>query len=192
MRNRMLSSLALLAGVSGLFGAGAAAQETSRAPIRVAVDLVQLNVAVTDRKGHYVTGLRPQDFVVTEDGIREEIAMFGEGNESASVLTGVASQAGTAPGPGSSDTAKDDARQHVTASELSRLVSGANVFVLFDPSNYMYRGFVFAQDAIFCSLFGERRQSGFLFLQPGLFPRIRPDVRSFAGTACRADDCGWG
>ena len=27
-------------------------------------------------------------------------------------------------------------------------VAGANVFVLFDTSNYMYRGFVFAQDAI--------------------------------------------
>ena len=27
-------------------------------------------------------------------------------------------------------------------------MSGANVFVLFDTSNYMYRGFVFAQDAI--------------------------------------------
>jgi VWFA-related protein len=28
------------------------------------------------------------------------------------------------------------------------LVAGANVFILFDTSNYMYRGFVFAQDAI--------------------------------------------
>ncbi len=27
-------------------------------------------------------------------------------------------------------------------------IAGANVFVLFDTSNYMYRGFVFAQDAI--------------------------------------------
>ncbi len=27
-------------------------------------------------------------------------------------------------------------------------VPGANVFILFDTSNYMYRGFVFAQDAI--------------------------------------------
>ncbi len=27
-------------------------------------------------------------------------------------------------------------------------LSGANVFILFDTSNYMYRGFVFAQDAI--------------------------------------------
>jgi len=42
---------------------------------------VQLNVAVTDSKGNYVTGLRPQDFVVAEDGIKEKIATFGEGNE---------------------------------------------------------------------------------------------------------------
>ena len=27
-------------------------------------------------------------------------------------------------------------------------MAGANVFILFDTSNYMYRGFVFAQDAI--------------------------------------------
>ena len=31
---------------------------------------------------------------------------------------------------------------------LASLVAGSNVFVLFDTSNYMYRGFVFAQDAI--------------------------------------------
>jgi VWFA-related protein len=31
---------------------------------------------------------------------------------------------------------------------LSSAITGANVFILFDTSNYMYRGFVFAQDAI--------------------------------------------
>jgi VWFA-related protein len=31
---------------------------------------------------------------------------------------------------------------------LGSLVAGANVFILFDTSKYMYRGFVFAQDAI--------------------------------------------
>src|SRR6185437_15086039 len=36
----------------------------------------------------------------------------------------------------------------VSASVLSSLVAGSNVFILFDTSNYMYRGFVFAQDAI--------------------------------------------
>ena len=31
---------------------------------------------------------------------------------------------------------------------MANLMNGANVFVLFDTSDYMYRGFVFAQDAI--------------------------------------------
>jgi hypothetical protein len=35
--------------------------------LRVNVVLVQLNVAVTDDKGNYVTGLRPEDFSITED-----------------------------------------------------------------------------------------------------------------------------
>ena len=35
-----------------------------------------------------------------------------------------------------------------SAQTLGSLVAGANVFILFDTSNYMYRGFVFAQDAI--------------------------------------------
>ena len=57
-----------------------AAQETEP-HIQVVVNLVQLNVAVTDGKGNYVTGLRPQDFAITEDGIHEKIATFAEGNE---------------------------------------------------------------------------------------------------------------
>ena len=56
------------------FATPAVAQENSPPRINVTVDLVQLNVAVTDNKGKYVTGLRPQDFVVTEDGIPESIA----------------------------------------------------------------------------------------------------------------------
>ena len=36
----------------------------------------------------------------------------------------------------------------VSPQTLASLVNGANVFVLFDTSDYMYRGFVFAQDAI--------------------------------------------
>src|SRR5438445_3182917 len=58
--------------------------------IRVVVDMVQLNVAVTDSKGNYVTGLRPQDFLVTEDGIKEKIATFGEGNEPTRRLLNIA------------------------------------------------------------------------------------------------------
>src|SRR5260221_12456086 len=49
--------------------------------LHVVVNLVQLNVAVTDNKGNYVTGLHPSDFVITEDRIPENIPTFEEGND---------------------------------------------------------------------------------------------------------------
>src|SRR5271170_4926344 len=58
------------------------AQE-SEPNIRVVVDMVQLNVAVTDNKGNYITGLHPSDFAVVEDGIPQKLATFGEGDEPA-------------------------------------------------------------------------------------------------------------
>ena len=146
MLKRFLVSFGYFVGLSVLSGAWAVAQEGGKPHISVAVDLVQLNVAVTDKKGNYITGLRPQDFAITEDGIPQEIATFGEGNESArSVLTATPS-GGKHPAP-APDQQRDSA-ERVSASELSSLVGGASVFVLFDSSNYMYRGFVFAQDAI--------------------------------------------
>src|SRR5438045_8438153 len=48
---------------------------------RVDVDLVQVNVAITDGHGNYLTGLRPSNFVVSEDGISEKISTLAEGNE---------------------------------------------------------------------------------------------------------------
>ena len=49
--------------------------------IHVVVNMVQLNVAVTDKNGNYITGLRPKDFTIVEDGIVEKAATFAEGNE---------------------------------------------------------------------------------------------------------------
>ena len=127
-------------------------QERVNSQIRVMVELVQLNVAVTDSKGEYVTGLQPSDFTVLEDGIAQKLATFAEGNEPTRKL-----REGSSSGGGVS-TAKaetedpanqpDDASAHVSASDLASMLTGANVFILFDTSNYMYRGFVFAQDAI--------------------------------------------
>src|SRR2546426_12784458 len=57
------------------------ATQESEPDIHVIVNMVQLNVAVTDNKGNYVTGLRPQDFAITEDAIAEKLATFGEGDE---------------------------------------------------------------------------------------------------------------
>jgi Ca-activated chloride channel homolog len=120
------------------------------AHIHVVVDMVQLNVAVTDSKGNYITGLRPQDFAVTEDGISEKIATFAEGNEPTRRVMDVA--ASGAPGPMQPGAKSFDSGQHGSAGDLPQtlnsMLAGANVFVLFDTSNYMYRGFVFAQDAI--------------------------------------------
>jgi Ca-activated chloride channel homolog len=125
----------------------AAAQE-AETKIRVEVNMVQLNVAVMDGKGNYVTGLRPSDFVVTEDGIPQKVATFGEGNEATRRVTADGPN-GDKPGDlrirpqnGAAESSSE------LGSELGSMMAGANVFILFDTSNYMYRGFVFAQDAI--------------------------------------------
>lgn len=135
----------------GLFfasGTGVVAQE-DQPNIHVIVDMVQLNVAVTDNKGNYITGFRPQDFVITEDGIPQKIATFAEGNEPARRLVDIPLPDGK-PGTPDPSPAREPGQAAATASPdtLGSLVAGANVFILFDTSNYMYRGFVFAQDAI--------------------------------------------
>lgn len=124
-------------------GSRTSAQDDSR--ITVNVVLVQLNVAVTDRKGNYVTGLKPEDFQITEDKLPEKIATFEEGNEPTTrlVLSGpdgkMVPQTVTEVGAADSTTG---------VRPSSPGTAGANVFILFDTSNYMYRGFVFAQDSI--------------------------------------------
>ena len=52
------------------------------------------------------------------------------------------------PAPNPSASGNVDAKTGVTSGSPQISSAGANVFILFDTSNYMYRGFVFAQDAI--------------------------------------------
>jgi Ca-activated chloride channel homolog len=123
------------------------AQDDSQLNIRVKVELVQLNVAVMDRKGNYVSGLQPSDFVVMEDGIPQKVATFGEGNEPTRSL--VEPPPGSVnPGSPQTSTSQVNGQFASDPSSLSSAMVGASVFILFDTSNYMYRGFVFAQDAI--------------------------------------------
>jgi VWFA-related protein len=154
----MLPKLLLTFGVGTsvvlLMGSGApqSAPPLGSSPIQVNVVLVQLNIAVTDRKGHYVSGLHPQDFAVYEDKIPENIAWFevgpsgapaGSAPQTAVAQSAPNAQAGpSGPQSGMSLTSQEGARQALEE------MPGANVFVLFDTSNYMYRNFVFAQDAI--------------------------------------------
>ena len=119
------------------------AQE-QRPTFRVKVDMVVLSFTVTDSKGKYINGLKPADFRVTEDGIAQKINTFGEGSRPPlQVLedgrTKALSVAETPAGT-EGDVKSEESR---TGSFV-----GTNVFVLFDTSNYMYRGFVYASDAI--------------------------------------------
>ncbi len=114
-----------------------------RPTFRIKVDMVVLSFTVTDSKGHYINNLKHTDFRVTEDGIAQKINTFGEGNKppvqvlddgSTRPLNQAVAVAGEVDGK---------------PSEIrSDSFVGTNVFVLFDTSNYMYKGFVYASDAI--------------------------------------------
>ncbi len=142
------------------FAVWIAAQDGNSNVIRVVVAMVQLNVAVTDNKGNYVTGLRPSDFVISEDGISQRLATFEEGNEGPQDVIDARKPPGSdAPKPaaarsGSAQNRPKDSphggAQTDSIEGIASAVTGSNVFILFDTSNYMFRdrGFVFAQDSI--------------------------------------------
>jgi Ca-activated chloride channel family protein len=151
-----LSALLLLAG-----GPQFPAQDEAT-HLRVTVNLVQLNVAVTDSKGNYISGLKPENFEITEDKIPQRISTFEEGNgpaihpgetneaQSSNEAAGAAQGSGTAASatPAASGGTEDTASSKISGAEMASAMAGANIFILFDTSNYMYRGFVYAQDAI--------------------------------------------
>src|SRR5213082_3144182 len=67
----------------------AAAQENSQQPkqtIHVSVDRVNVGVIVTDHSGHFVEGLRREDFRVFDNGIEQALTGFTSIEEPAQVL----------------------------------------------------------------------------------------------------------
>jgi Ca-activated chloride channel family protein len=52
------------------------AQGSTSGVFRSGVDLVALNVVVTDAQRKFVTGLRPEQFAVYEDGVQQEVSFF--------------------------------------------------------------------------------------------------------------------
>jgi VWFA-related protein len=112
--------VALLAQLSLIAGFVVQAQEQKDSLFHVNVDLVVLTFTATDSKGNHISGLKPEDLRVTEDGIPQTIVTFIEG--------------GKAPLRFSSNPADN--------------LAGTNVFILFDTSNCMYKGFAYASDAI--------------------------------------------
>jgi Ca-activated chloride channel homolog len=43
---------------------------------RTGVDVIRLNVSVTDGRNHYVMGLSSRDFAIFEDGVRQDMSLF--------------------------------------------------------------------------------------------------------------------
>jgi VWFA-related protein len=120
-------------------GAVMRAQDSGQRPIfRVKVDMVVLSFQVTDNKGHYVNGLKPTDFRIFEDGILQQIATFAEGAKAPLAVAG----------DGATRPLLEANKDALPGMEKPDAFVGTNVFVLFDTSNFMYKGFVYAEDAI--------------------------------------------
>jgi VWFA-related protein len=118
------------------------AQEGQRPVFRVKVDMVVLSFTVTDSHNRYINGLKNTDFKVYEDGILQKMATFAEGTKPPMQVLEDGSTRPLIGGESSEPAGKPgiDVR--------SDAFVGTNVFVLFDTSNFMYRGFVYAEDAI--------------------------------------------
>jgi VWFA-related protein len=117
--------------------------EEERPVFRIKVDMVVLSFTVTDSKGKYINGLKPKDFKITEDGIAQKMNTFAEGNKPVVQVMDDGSTRPLLAGAGGTD-----AEAKLGPDVRADAFVGTNVFVLFDTSNYMYRGFVYASDAI--------------------------------------------
>ena len=106
------------------------------------VDLVVLSFTVTDSKGKYVNNLKPSDLKITEDSIAEKLSTFAEGDKPAMQVMDDGSLKAMIRQEEAGAGAKPGLEGPVDA------FVGTNVFVLFDTSNFMYKGFVYAEDAI--------------------------------------------
>jgi len=100
--------------------------------------MVVLSYQVTDNKNHYIKGLKPGDFHIYEDGILQKISTFAEGSN-----TPVAVSV-----DGTTRPLVEGHQEALPGIEKPDAFVGTNVFVLFDTSNFMYKGFVYAEDAI--------------------------------------------
>ena len=115
------------------------AQDTQRPTVfKVKVDMVVLSFTVTNSKGNYINGLKPTDFRIFEDGILQKVSTFAEG---AKAPLAVAEDGSTRP-------MLEAQKEALPGMDRPDAFVGTNVFVLFDTSNFMYRGFVYAEDAI--------------------------------------------
>jgi Ca-activated chloride channel family protein len=85
MMNRLASSSALasfllLAPTAGAPQAPAPVQVPRAPTFGVGIEIINLNLSVTDGRNRYITDLTDKDFAVFEDGIRQELSLFTHEN----------------------------------------------------------------------------------------------------------------
>ncbi len=151
MTNKWFTSLAVVSLLFFVEGGGTStAAQDDPTHLRVNVVLVQLNIAVTDDKGNYVTGLKPEDFSIIEDKIPQKISTFEESIEAGhSPMEAARRDQPRVVNADAKSADSDAAPSPASAAGITiQRLTDASVFILFDTSNYMYRSFVFAQDAI--------------------------------------------
>jgi VWFA-related protein len=86
-RSALLLCVAVAASALSGGRRGAIAQTSPSTPtFPSGVDVITVDAVVLDGKGRPVTGLAPEDFVVTEDGLPQEIATFEEVEDKAAPL----------------------------------------------------------------------------------------------------------
>jgi len=78
VRRRLLAAAVALTALGGVVAAQQdKPQPQSQTPaFRAGIDIVSLNVTVTDGASHYVTDLDEPDFQIFEDGLKQEITFF--------------------------------------------------------------------------------------------------------------------
>src|SRR5262245_11213676 len=74
--NPRLSTALALAAACGLLAAPASPGPPAPPSFGVDLGIVNLSLSVTDPREHYVTGLTEKDFIVLEDGVRQQICLF--------------------------------------------------------------------------------------------------------------------
>jgi Ca-activated chloride channel family protein len=141
LRALVLSGAAIAATGLGLWFLSGKLLAQDKPTFKSKVDLVVLSFTVEDSRGHYVNGLKPADFKILEDGISQKISTFAEGNKPPMQVLADGTLKPMVDG--------EQADPNRPGADIrSDSLVGTNVFLLFDTSNFMYRGFVYAEDAI--------------------------------------------
>src|SRR5437870_10494691 len=84
--SRLVAAALLLPAVSCVCSFVEAQENPQKPTIRVGVDRVNVGVIVTDHSGHFVEGLRREDFRVFDNGIEQPLTGFAAIEEPAQVL----------------------------------------------------------------------------------------------------------